>query len=190
VKIEDSLYQGKLVCLAPIDHEADPAIASRWTHDAEFMRLLQPDPVRPLSPAMVKKKYERIEKAAEEGKNLIYFTIRLLPDDLLIGFAQLYWVEWNNGAAMIQLGIGDPEWRGQGCGTEALQLLLRYAFAEMNLHRLSARIGEYNPAAIHLFEKAGFIQEVRRRQAIQRDGRRWDMLSYGILRPEWEGISG
>ncbi len=190
VKLEDPLFHGKLICLAPIDHEADPAIVSRWTHDAEFMRLLQPDPVRPLSPAMVKKKFERLEKTASEENNMIYFTIRLLPDDRLIGFAQLYQIEWNNGTAAIQLGVGEPEWRERGCGTEALQLLLRYAYVEMNLYRLSAIIGEYNLAAVRLFDKAGFVQEVRRRQAIQRDGRRWDLLHYGILHPEWGTITG
>jgi RimJ/RimL family protein N-acetyltransferase len=188
VKLEDPLFQGKLICLAPIDHEVDPPIEARWTHDVEFMRQLQPDPVRPLSPAMVKKKYEQIHKT-DGDKKLIYFTIRLLPDDRLIGFARLYQIEWNNGVAAIQLGIGDPEWRGRGCGTEALQLLLRYAFGEMNLYRLSAIIVVYNQAAIHLFEKAGFTQEVCRRQAIQRDGRRWDLLHYGILHPEWERVS-
>lgn len=108
MRLENPLFQGNLIWLAPIDHEADPAIESGWTHDAEFMHLLQPDPVRPLSPAMIKKKYERNDKAGG-NKNLIYFTIRLLPDDCLIGFAHLHQIEWNNGAAAMMLGIGEPE---------------------------------------------------------------------------------
>ncbi|MBP1701288.1 MAG: family N-acetyltransferase, partial [Chloroflexi bacterium] len=60
------------------------------------------------------------------------------------------------------------------------------AFSELNLYRLGAEIPEYNLGALRLFEKVGFTQEVCRRQALNRDGRRWDALIYGLLRLEWE----
>lgn len=181
-----SLFESENVCLAPIDHEKDAEIESRWTHDAEYLRMLSPDLARPLAPAQLKKKYKSIEKEMDEGKSLFYFTIRKRPDDRLIGFARLYWIEWANGMGMIQLGIGSPEDRSQGLGSEVLKLLLRYAFAELNLHRLTALVPEYNLAAMHVFEKAGFIEEVRRRKALNRDGRRWDLVHIGILCHEWE----
>jgi RimJ/RimL family protein N-acetyltransferase len=37
-----------------------------------------------------------------------------------------------------------------------------------------------------LFQKFGFVEEVRRRQAVERDGRTWDLLTFGQLRSEWE----
>jgi RimJ/RimL family protein N-acetyltransferase len=86
----------------------------------------------------------------------------------------------------VKIGIGSPSDRGQGYGSEALRLLLRYAFAELNLFRLSAFAPEYNPVALHIFRKAGFVQEVCRRQALNRDGRRWDLVYLGLLREEWE----
>jgi RimJ/RimL family protein N-acetyltransferase len=86
------------------------------------------------------------------------------------------------------LGIGDPGERRKGYGTEVLNLLLRYAFSELNLFRLSAVIPEYNAGALRLFEKAGFLQEVRRRQALNRDGRFWDLIHVGLLRDEWPGV--
>ena len=49
------------------------------------------------------------------------------------------------------MGIGEPEARGQGFGSEALQLLLRYAFTELNLHRVALNAFEYNPRTIHLY---------------------------------------
>jgi RimJ/RimL family protein N-acetyltransferase len=67
-----------------------------------------------------------------------------------------------------------------------MSLLLRYAFAELNLFRVSAALPEYNEPAIGLFHKFGFIEETRRRQALYRDDRRWDLMSYGLLRSEWE----
>ena len=122
----------------------------------------------------------------EESKNMFYFTMRMRSDDRLIGFAKLHWIEWSNGSGRLELGIGDEKDRRQGYGTEALEMLLRYAFAELNLFRLAADVQEYNPAALGLFNKCGFVEEVRRRQALNRYGRRWDLIQMGILRREWE----
>jgi RimJ/RimL family protein N-acetyltransferase len=156
------------------------------------LRLLDTVPARPVSPAEMKKKYEALEKEIEESKNQFYFTIRLRSDDpqqndRLVGFARLYEIEWNNGVSQIKLGIGDSGDRRKGYGTDAMKLLLRYAFTELNLFRLSALIPEYNPGARRLFQKAGFVDEVRRRQALNRDGRFWDLFHVGLLRDEWPG---
>lgn len=186
MNIEEQLFQGKLVCLGPIDHEKDAEIEARWTNDPEYLRLVSVRPAAPRSAAQVRKRYERIEKEQDEGKDQYYFTLRMRSDDRLIGYARLFWIEWSNGCGRVELGIGSPADRRQGYGSDALSLLLRYAFHELNLHRLTAAVPEYNPGAVRLFEKAGFQQEVRRRQALNRDGRRWDLLHYGLLRSEWQ----
>ena len=159
--IHTSLYEGRLIRFGPIDHEKDPASESKWTHDAEYLRLLDTRPARPASPAEMKKRYEALEKVIEESKNQFYFTIRLRSDDpeqndRLVGFARLYEIEWSHGVSQVTLGIGDPGDRRKGYGTEVLNLLLRYAFSELNLFRLSSIIPEYNPGALRLFQKAGF----------------------------------
>lgn len=193
--IQTPLFEGERLRLGPIDHEKDAEIESRWTHDPDYLRLINTEPVRPhlaagpirpLSVAALKKRYTALEKEIEESKNLFYFTLRLRADDRLIGYAQLHWIEWNNSTGHLSLGIGDPADRRQGYGTEALRLLLHLTFAELNLYRLSALVPEYNQPALGLFRKFGFIEEVRRRQALNRDGRRWDMLYLGLLREEWQ----
>ncbi|RPI78253.1 MAG: N-acetyltransferase [Chloroflexi bacterium] len=186
-----SLYEGKRICLAPIDAEKDAVVESRWTHDAEYLRMLDSEPARPVSVAMLKKRYEAIEKKMDENKTMVYFTIRLKPsegsaEERLIGFAKLYWIEWTNGNALLSLGIGDRQDRGCGYGTEALHLILRYAFRELNLFRLSATVPSYNEPAIRLLKKNGFVEEVRRRQAVYRDGQRWDLVHFGLLSEEWQ----
>jgi len=189
MEIKDQLFTGLHIYLAAIDHAKDPEIETRWTHDPEYMRMLNPEPMRPLSPAQLKKKYEAIEKD-EDRHDLFYFTIRNRQDERLLGFIRLYWVDWTNGNGNVQLGIGDPGDRRRGYGRETLQLLMQYAFSELNLFRLSAIIAEYNQAGLNLFLKAGFSEEVRRRQAQNRDGRRWDVIHLGILRDEWESHQG
>ncbi len=184
--IQTQLFEAQDIRLGPIDHEAHPEIESKWTHDSDFMRLMELKPVRPLSPALVKKEYESIEKKMEEDRNLFYFTIRAHEDDRLIGKAVIEWVDWTNGNGWVRLGIGAAEDRRRGLGSQTLGLILRYAFAELNLFRVSAMVPEYNEGAIRLLKKFGFVEEVRRRQAVQRDGRTWDLLTFGQLRSEWE----
>jgi len=183
--IQTQLFVAQDVRFGPIDHEAHPEIESRWTHDAEFMRLMELKPVRPLSPAMVKKQYEVIEKEMDEDKNMFYFTIRARADDRLIGKAVVEWIDWTNRNGFIRLGIGASEDRRKGYGSQALRLLLRYVFGELNLHRVTAVLPAYNEGAIRLFQKFGFMEEIRRRKALNRDGQFWDLLSFGLLNSEW-----
>jgi RimJ/RimL family protein N-acetyltransferase len=184
--MQTQLLEAQDIRFGPIDHEAHPAIESKWTHDAEFMRMMDFNPARPLSPAMVKKQYESIEKKMEEDKNLFYFTVRARADDRLIGKAMVEWINWTNSNGWFWLGIGDADCRRKGYGTQALSLLLQFAFAELNLFRVSAALAEYNQPVIGLFRKFGFVEETRRREALQRDNRRWDLMCYGLLRSEWE----
>jgi RimJ/RimL family protein N-acetyltransferase len=189
--IQTQLFDAADVRFGPIDHETHPEIESKWTHDAEFMRLMELKPVRPLSPAMVKKQYEAVEKEVEEEKNLFYFTIRSREDDRFIGKALIEWVDWTNGNGYIRLGIGEAEFRRKGYGSQALSMLLRYAFGELNLYRVTAVVPAYNEGAIRLFQKFGFMEEVRRRKALHRDGEFWDILGFGLLNAEWrEAIAG
>lgn len=104
--IQTQLFEAQDIRLGPIDHEAHPEIESKWTHDAEFMRLMEIKPVRPLSPALVKKEYQAIEKQMEEDKNIFYFTIRARADDRLIGKAMIEWIDWTNGNGWLRLGLG------------------------------------------------------------------------------------
>jgi RimJ/RimL family protein N-acetyltransferase len=179
------LFEGQAIRFGPIDHEKDPAIESKWTHDSDFMRMMEIAPARPISPAMVKKQYEKIEKQMDEDKNQFYFAIRAREDDRLIGKASVQWIEWANGNGFLRLGIGAAEDRGKGYGTQALRMLLRFAFAEINLFRVTALVPEYNTAAIALLKKFGFVEEVRRRQSLERDNQRWDLLVFGLLSEDW-----
>jgi RimJ/RimL family protein N-acetyltransferase len=184
--IRTPLFEAQDIRLGPIDHEKDPEVESQWTHDYEFMRLMELKPVRPMAPAMVRKGYESLEKEIEADKNLFYFTIRAREDDRLLGKAVLEWIDWTNGNGFLRLGIGSGADRGRGLGAQALGLLLRFAFAELNLFRVTFVVPEYCQSAIALAGKFGFVEEVRRRKALLRDDRAWDVLAFGLLRSEWE----
>ena len=185
------LFDGPRLRLAPVDPDHDAPIESAWTHDGEYLRLIDTAPARPLSPGQVKKKYEQL---AKEPDKTFHFMLRLHDQPVkggspipgrLLGFARLLWVDWMHRAAVLNLGLGAPADRDQGYGQEALDLLLRYGFDELGLHRVAAFVGGYNLGAARFLERNGFLLETRRRQAVARDGRRWDMLQYALLRREW-----
>jgi len=183
--IAAQLFEGKDIRFGPIDFEKDPEIESKWTHDASFLRLYDPEPARPMSAAIVKKRYEKLEKDMEDDKDFYHFMIRAREDDRLMGKAMIHRIEWTNGNCAIRLGIGSPDDRRKGFGAQAAHMLLRFAFSELNMFRVSAYIPEYNEGGLALAKKFGFVEEVRRRKSMERDARRWDLIVFGLLKDEW-----
>jgi RimJ/RimL family protein N-acetyltransferase len=179
----EDLFKGNLVRLAGIDPEQASDSFAYWNRDSEFMRLMDSDPPRLHSVRVTK---EFLKKQLEEDQtNTYWFAIRALEDDRLLGEVDLSVINWGSRDAFVGIGIGEREFWGKGYGSEAMELLLRYAFNELNLRRVSLNVFEFNERALHSYEKVGFRIEGRERQVIQREGRRWDMIDMGILREEW-----
>lgn len=177
------ILKGKLVHLAAMDPEEVSKSFAAWNRDSEYKRLLDTDAPRLHSTKAVK---EWLEKELEkQGDTMHWFTIRAAADNQLLGDINLDVVGWNFRDAFVGLGIGSRDFWGKGYGTEAMQLALQFAFTELNLHRVTLTVFEYNPRAIRSYEKAGFRLEGRQRGAILREGKRWDVLYMGILREEW-----
>ena len=181
MKPNQDLFRGRLVRLtAP--QEEDAEILARWSEDAAYLRDLDTDYARPLSP---KELAERLDSARSDA-NTVEFHLRTLEGDRLIGLVALHSIEWNNRTALLAIGIGEPGYRGKGYGTDALHLVLRYAFDELNLYRVGLDVIESNRRAIRAYEKVGFQREGALRGAVLHDGQRTDLLLMGILRDEWQ----
>jgi RimJ/RimL family protein N-acetyltransferase len=173
-----SLFVGKRLRLAAPRSE-DAEIIARWTEDSDFLRNADTDVARPHSPEEVARGFTSTARSFE-------FHLRTLEDDRLIGFVSIENIEWNNQCGELSIGIGQSEDRGQGYGSEALELILRYAFEELNLYRVGLDVIANNERAVHTYEKIGFQVEGHKRQAVYRDGVRNDRLVMGILLPEWQ----
>ncbi len=182
---EKPLFQGEQVCLIAPDPDQDAGLFARWMRDSEFVRLMDTDPARLLS---IDKHKEWLEKdLVEEGKSdQLYFMIRTLKDKSTIGLIGLNGIRWVHGDAWVGIGLGERDCWGKGYGTDAMRILQRYAFEELNLHRLSITVFDYNQRAIRSYEKAGFSVEGRARKYLNREGQRYDMIFMGILRDEWQ----
>lgn len=179
-----NLFHGALVRLAAMDPDTDPATVARWFSDTEFGRLLDSDPARPRS---AKQEKEDMEKRAEKP-NAFPFAIRTLADDKLIGFVSLWAHNGASAEGWVGIGLGERDYWGKGYGSDAMRLLLRYAFHELNLARVSLEAFAHNTRAVRSYEKVGFQIEGIQRQWERREGQRRDVVSMGILREDWEAL--
>jgi len=178
--MQENYLRGKQVRLTAIRKD-DASAMARWEEDVGFLRLQGTNIAAPRSAAQIATELERI---AEESDSVM-FAIRKLEGDEIVGTVGFYEIEWANGSAWMGIGIGDRKNWGKGYGAETVRLILRHAFDEMNLHRISLTVIEYNARAIALYERAGFRREGVFREFGLRDGRRYDLLLYGLLRPDW-----
>jgi RimJ/RimL family protein N-acetyltransferase len=179
----NDIFTGKLVRLSAYDPEELSKALPRWYRNSEYARLLSSSLMPMPSP---KSATTWIEKEVLEFSPASYFfSIRTLAEDKLIGDLELDVIDWSGRDAFVGLGIGETEYWGRGYGTDVMNVLLRFAFMEINLRRVTLTVFEYNPRAIRSYEKAGFRHEGRERKFLNKEGRRWDMLFMGILREEW-----
>ncbi|HEF1900038.1 GNAT family N-acetyltransferase [Bacillus cereus group sp. MYBK108-2] len=93
-----------------------------------------------------------------------------------IGITSLINIDPYNRNAECIIDIGDKDYWGNGFGYEALEILLNYAFQELNLHRIYLRVFSFNERAIKLYEKLGFEHEGCQKEAIYRNGKWNDIL--------------
>jgi len=181
------ILHGELVQLTAEDPKVMAKAFAGWNLDTEYLRLLDSDPPRLWSE---QKWLKWLEKDLEkDDPNDFFFPIRTLEDERLIGFIALFDQYWNHGDTLLAIAIGERDCWNKGYGTDAMRIMQRYVFLELNLRRLSLIVFEYNQRALRSYEKAGFVVEGRVRGAMLREGRRWDWFIMGILRDEWEALN-
>jgi RimJ/RimL family protein N-acetyltransferase len=105
---------------------------------------------------------------------------------LAIGNCGVHQIDWRCRSAIVGIFIGEKQFWNQGYGSETMELLLEHAFNTLNLNRISLDVYENNLGAIRAYEKAGFVLEGRKRQAMYQDGEYLDILQMSVLRDEWK----
>lgn len=181
------LFKGELVRLSAFDHEELAKAYTTWTRDSELQRLFNGTASFLYSAKAGTDFFEKMIKENSPADH--FFSIRKLDDDRLLGDINLDVInDWGSRDAFVGIGIGDRNDWGKGYGTDAMKIILRFAFTELNLRRVTLTVFEYNPRAIRSYEKVGFRHEGHLRGALLRDGKRWDMHFMGILAEDWKEI--
>jgi RimJ/RimL family protein N-acetyltransferase len=157
---------------------ADAETVWQWYQDHEFSVLdgniygASLETIRTFVQSMASPSYADASFGIETEEGVLIGLIRLkrgAPEDRHADFG---------------IAIERAHWN-RGYGTDATRTILRFAFEEMNLHRVSLGVLDYNTRAQRCYEKCGFRAEGRERQARFRNGHWCDRILMGILRDEF-----
>jgi RimJ/RimL family protein N-acetyltransferase len=155
-----------------------------WYGDPEIWRLTS-WAASPLSPSAVERLFEDRELSTTDDS----FAIHLKDEERPIGVVSLMNISEANDSAELSVIVGHPEDRHHGYGAEAIDTILRYGFEELRLNRVGLSVFEFNEDAISTYEKLGFREEGRLRQALKRDGTFHDAILMSVLGSEWRQTS-
>lgn len=133
----------------------------------------------------VKNFVQRFIEQQQEAPRLKYQLAIVLPNsNKVIGNIGIRKREVKAYHAELGYELDPREWHN-GYATEAATAMLKFAFEELHLHRVMARVNANNHNSIRLLEKLGMRQEGRLREEEFFKGRYWDTLVYAILEEEW-----
>jgi diamine N-acetyltransferase len=176
------MITGTRIRLRAIERSDIPLFAT-WLNDPEVTQGLLL--YLPMSQAQEENWFENMLKQPPEQHPLGIEVKN--PDGWdIIGNCGFHAVDWKNRSAEVGIFIGKKELWSQGYGQDAMRLLLRHGFNNLNLHRIYLHVFDNNPRAVRSYEKVGFIHEGRLRQDIYKNGSFHDVLVMSVLRPEWQ----
>lgn len=176
----ESVLVGELVRLRSVRDE-DLQRLARWEMDPATVATLSNWVICP-SEATAR---ERIAKWCANDNNDVGFAIETLGDPpVLVGSIHLAGARPKDRRATLGIALA-REHIGHGYGTDATRVLADYAFREMGLHRIQLAVAPFNRAGVRAYEKAGFVEEGRHREAVWHDGRWYDEVLMSLLDHEW-----
>ena len=177
--VADAVLEASTVRLRPLA-ERDLPLLVRWSNDPDVRHWLHRSERPPTTLALEREWHERrlrdpswaewrIETAA--GRR--------------IGVVRLRGIEAGHGRSELGVYIGEKDSWGRGYGTDAIRRVLRHAFDDLGLRRVSLITDADNARGIRCYEKCGFRREALLRGHRLRYGEPLDMVAMGVLRQEF-----
>lgn len=170
-------FAGPSVALGPLQHTLRP-LYNRWNNDFHVNTT-----TRSLRPVALAEGADTFDKLVTD-KSYVFFTIYERATNQPIGYTYLSNIQ--DETAEFSIVIGETSKHGQGFGTETTQLMLDYAFTILNLHNVMLKLISFNTAGHHAYQKAGFKEIGRRREAKRLAGKRWDLIYMDCLASEFK----
>lgn len=123
--------------------------------------------------------------AKDSNPNEPFFAICCSNTDKHIGNIKLGPINWQHRRADISLLIGDKSFWGKGVASQAIGLIVKFAFETLNLNKLQA--GAYHPniGSIKAFKNNGFEQEGYVKELCFANNQAMDMVLMGLTYNEY-----
>jgi RimJ/RimL family protein N-acetyltransferase len=174
----------KLIELKHFDLEDIPQLMG-WIDSPEY--LLQWSGLSMKYPLNVEQLEHYVKNANNEHADVLAFKAVELESGKTIGHISLSNINRDNGTArMCRVLIGERSIQGQGIGQLMVTEILKIAFEQLKLHKVSLAVFDFNIAAIKLYEKIGFTREGFIREACKIGDDYWSYYEMSILEREWQ----
>ncbi|MFI3201343.1 MAG: GNAT family protein [Eubacteriales bacterium] len=130
-----------------------------------------------------------IETMIDTGRG---YQFMICEKETLLPIGCVYLRDYEKGHKHIEYGIfiGEHSLKGKGVGTLAARLIIQFAFEQLQVHRVFARVIAGNIASSRIMMKAGLQEEARLRDHVFLQGEYKDLLLYGILENECKKVNG
>ncbi len=181
INFDSYFWQDGLVRLRGIE-EKDWEVHYYNRFDSEGRRLLNYKVELPPTEKEAKDMVENF-KDFNYDSGRIMFTIENLEGEI-VGGINLNSIDERNGTFSIGMQI-DRDHRGKGYGTDAMKIVLRYAFNERRLNKYCGSVLENNTASEKMLKKLGCTQEGIRRQMVYTRGKFMDEILFGLTSEEF-----
>jgi RimJ/RimL family protein N-acetyltransferase len=149
----------------------------RWVNDPDVIQYLE---VRHNPPRSIESLKEFVKRVSND-KDTVFMAIVLNKNDMHIGNIKLGPINRQHRLAEVGLLIGEKGYWGKGYATEAISLMVQYAFNTFKLHKLTSGCYALNKGSIKVFQKNGFeIEGIREKHCLYND-RYTDVKLFGLI---------
>lgn len=155
-----------------------------WIDSPEFLiQWSGPAFTYPLNDKQLEK---YIENANNENAETLVYKVMDKEMGEVIGHISLRNIDRKNKSArMGKVLVGNKNSRGKRIGQQMIKEILNIAFDQLQLHRVSLGVFDFNISAITCYEKAGFIKEGLLRDFRKNGDEYWSLWEMSILENEW-----
>jgi RimJ/RimL family protein N-acetyltransferase len=155
--------------------------------DKDITKLMRMEIPNGYNVSHAKKLISQFLKDFSVGKGYA-FSIVLKKSNNLIGVIDFFKVNKDTKKAELRYWIGKKYW-GLGYTQEAVNLILKFGFSELKLHRISASHFQENEASGKVLLRTGFQLEGIMRDAVLKNGKWYNAVQYSILEQDYKKIS-
>ncbi|MBK9209108.1 MAG: GNAT family N-acetyltransferase [Anaerolineales bacterium] len=176
-----SIIYGERVRLRATERE-DVNNFYAWVNDPDVTRYLSL--YLPMSTVDEENWFNSMTQRSQSEKTLV-IEVRDGNGWKMIGNCGVFDIDTIGRLGEIGIMLGEKDEWDKGYGTEAMSLLVRHCFETLNFNRVYLRVYAENLRAKRAYEKAGFVEEGRLREAVYKNGKYDDVIIMSVLRAEW-----
>lgn len=114
------------------------------------------------------------------------YDFLIIEDEKWLGEIVLNEIDWKARNAGFRIALFNESLTNKGIGTQAIQMLLEFAFHILHLHRIELEVFDYNPRAKRVYEKCGFQVEGIKRESLCLKGEYHDVIMMSILEADYK----